>query len=60
MPSGYYYGMKHLISRPRFKQNESLKDRFISKVRRVCEQAKTLSRREEGETKQRYQRNDQK
>jgi hypothetical protein len=57
-PFDYYYGMKHMISRRRFKQSESLKDRFISKVRRVCEKAKTLSRREEGETKQRHQRND--
>jgi len=56
----YYYGMEHMISRHRFKQSESLKDRFISKVRRVCEEAKMLSRREEDETKQRHQRNDQK
>ena len=49
-----------MISRLRFKQSESLKDRFISKVRRMCEEAKTLSRREQGETKQRDQRNDQK
>jgi hypothetical protein len=59
-PFGYYYGMKQMISRRRFKQSESLKDRFISKVRRLCEEAKTLSRREEGETKERHQRNDQK
>jgi hypothetical protein len=49
-----------MISRRRFKQSDTLKDRFISKVRRVCEEAKTLSRREEGETKQRHPRNDQK
>jgi hypothetical protein len=52
--------MKQMISRRRFKQSESLKDRFISKVRRLCEEAKTLSRREEGETKERHQRDDQK
>jgi hypothetical protein len=53
-PFGYYYGMKQMISRRRFKQSESLKDRFISEVRRLCEEAKTLSRREEGETKERH------
>jgi hypothetical protein len=48
-----------MISRRRFKETESLKDRFISKVKRLCEEAKTRPRREGGETKRR-QRNDRK
>ena len=59
-PFDSYYGMKHMTSRRRFKQSESLKDRFISKVRRLCEEAKALSRREVAETKQRHQRDDHK